>query len=362
MARKRGPAQSTTLPYPPPAAPPEPRAPQPPDGTTTPLPEPPALRVLLYTGDHTPPLARASAPRRSSSTSPDPRDPEALALDEEICFRQAPVFEEPPGPPVALPANLIEFPRQLVASRKARPRHAEGPLRGEEHPAETTAQLRIFEVEPAQISITPPFAAPEPPDAAQWTSLWLDTPAGALSSNLAQNAAAPSVHPAHLPPSEVPGVRLHPAPPARRLRAAAIDLALTSLGLVFACAGFVAATGAAAAPHWTLAAVFAASAHSLAGAPAAPSLWTAAALFGVLFLAYQLLFFTWSWATPGMRLARIGLCTFSDDNPTRAAMRRRIAALVLSVGTLGFGLLWALLDEDGLTWHDLISRMYQRSY
>ena len=29
---------------------------------------------------------------------------------------------------------------------------------------------------------------------------------------------------------------------------------------------------------------------------------------------------------------------------------------------LGLGLLWSLLDDDRLCWHDRISRMYQRSY
>jgi uncharacterized RDD family membrane protein YckC len=82
----------------------------------------------------------------------------------------------------------------------------------------------------------------------------------------------------------------------------------------------------------------------------------------VLTLLYQLLFFTLSEATPGMRYARIALCTFSDDNPTRSAMRRRIFATVLAACPLGIGFLWALLDEDGLGWHDRISRMYQRSY
>jgi len=77
---------------------------------------------------------------------------------------------------------------------------------------------------------------------------------------------------------------------------------------------------------------------------------------------YQFLFFTFSEATPGMRYARIGLCTFSDDNPTRAAMRRRILAVLLSACPLGLGFLWAWLDEEGLGWHDRISRMYQRSY
>ncbi len=43
---------------------------------------------------------------------------------------------------------------------------------------------------------------------------------------------------------------------------------------------------------------------------------TAAVAFVVFSLFYQLLFFTFSEATPGMRYARIGLCTLSDDNPT----------------------------------------------
>jgi len=89
---------------------------------------------------------------------------------------------------------------------------------------------------------------------------------------------------------------------------------------------------------------------------------TIAATWVVFTLLYQLIFFTFSEATPGMRYARIGLCTFSDDNPTRSAMRRRIFAIILSACPLGIGFLWALLDDDGLGWHDRISRMYQRSY
>ena len=88
----------------------------------------------------------------------------------------------------------------------------------------------------------------------------------------------------------------------------------------------------------------------------------AAFTLAVFTLLYQLLFFTLSEATPGMRYARIALCTFDDDNPTRAAMRRRIFATVLAACPLGIGFLWAWLDDDGLGWHDRISRMYQRSY
>ena len=63
-----------------------------------------------------------------------------------------------------------------------------------------------------------------------------------------------------------------------------------------------------------------------------------------------------------MRVARVALCTFSDENPTRAAIRRRLPALLLSAVPVGFGFLWALLDEERLTWHDRISGIYTRSY
>src|SRR6202035_1402824 len=103
----------------------------------------------------------------------DPFDEdENFALDEEIAFRQTPVFEGPAGPTVPLAANLIEFPRQLVAPRKSRPRFAEGPLREEADTSPAAAQLRIFEVETAQISFTPVIDSPLP----EWSSICLETP------------------------------------------------------------------------------------------------------------------------------------------------------------------------------------------
>ena len=81
-----------------------------------------------------------------------------------------------------------------------------------------------------------------------------------------------------------------------------------------------------------------------------------------LFVLYEYLFFKFGEGTPGMRYAKIALCTFDDENPTRLAMRRRIAFLLLSAAPLGLGLAWALFDEDRLAWHDRLTRMYQRSY
>ena len=77
---------------------------------------------------------------------------------------------------------------------------------------------------------------------------------------------------------------------------------------------------------------------------------------------FQVLFFTLSESTPGMRWARIGLCTFGDGNPTRRAMRRRVFSTLLAACPLGLGLAWVWMDNDGLGWHDRMSRMYQRAY
>lgn len=291
---------------------------------------------------------------------------ETLSLDEEIAFRQAPVFE-PVEPTVEIPANLIEFPRQLVAPRRARPRLAEGPLREEGEGEHDSHQLRIFEVESEQISSAPAVEASAP----EWSSILLDAQPRASSAVTVDGAAhaayaayeyTPNQPVEYATAGERPAQHLERtletrhlyvapfkvAPLGQRAMAAVVDVC----AVLAACMLFVAGTVLTAshfAPdglHMTL-----------------PQAALAAAVtIVVLGFAYQYLCFTFSDATPGMRYARIGLCTFADDNPTRAAMRKRIGALALSAAPLGLGLLWSLLDEDQLGWHDRVSRMYQRSY
>jgi uncharacterized RDD family membrane protein YckC len=340
----------------------------------------------------TQPAARRAAlnPQRLLRKGDHEDDREARALDEEIAFRQAPLFEEPAGPPVPLPANVIEFPRQLVAPRRARPRYAEGPLREDVPAAPGGGQLRIFEVDAAQISTTPePAGTPTP----QWTSIWLDSPAGALLAGAAdaQGAAAQTSgkNAAGLAGSLAVdlGARPQTAAISRRLMAAAIDGSLIlagcaafaviftavwsqSLGQTWAYAATHPASGPADAPlHLGVVQHLARTLSQIVRAMASPAGPTpAAAVVGIagaaafLYLLYQTLFFTLAEATPGMRCARIALCTFADENPTRRAMRRRILVVLLSACPLGLGLLWVALDEDGLAWHDRISRMYPRSY
>jgi uncharacterized RDD family membrane protein YckC len=297
------------------------------------------LTVKLYAEDHvgfTLPERAVVSNRSQLEAKPD--ESEVLALEEEIAFRQSPVFEDM-GPPIDIPANLIEFPRQLVAPRKARPRLAEGPLREEAdqtaHQDPNTAQLRIFEVEATQISTAPAAESAAP----EWSSILL--PAQPVATTV---QAVPEAPYQPIPAPQTASFSL-------RLMAGMVD------GCIIAAAflGFVA--------------VFALTVGKLSIGPAtAPRIipqiaaTTAAVTLIALTLLYQLLFFTFSEATPGMRYARIGLCTLDDNNPTRPAIRRRIMATILAACPLGIGFLWAWFDDDGLGWHDRISRMYQRSY
>ena len=292
------------------------------------------LTVWLYDAEQTrirPPQVSASPSYLQPASSLD--EAERLALDDEIASRQSPTFEDVTAP-IDIPANLIEFPRQLVASRKARPRLAEGPLREETDHAAEAAQLRIFEVEAAQISMAPAVESAAP----EWSSILL--------------AAHPVSAPVETPEAPFqPTFSPQTAAFSLRLMAAVVDGCIIVAALLAFTAAFAFTVskfpnGQTTGSHMTLQAAAIGAGFT----------------FAVFTLLYQLLFFTLSEATPGMRYARIALCTFDDDNPTRAAMRRRIFATVLAACPLGIGFLWAWLDDEGLGWHDRISRMYQRSY
>ncbi len=281
-----------------------------------------------------------------------------------------------------LAARLIEFPRQLIATRKARPRLAEGPLRQDTAEAEAHAQLRIFEVEPETISSASPSAASLP----EWHSIRLDVHPDAhwdvdreadrdadRDVHRGQHASASA---GHRPPGSRKPVRS--APTSGRLAASAAfpsanlardedDLPLSGIELPLQTAGLSDRVMAALVDMALILGAFlifvlifvACTTHPPTGKPA---LFGAAIAFGALSVLYQWLFFSYAEATPGMRYARIALCTFDDENPTRAAMRGRIAALLLAALPLGLGFLWVLFDEDRLGWHDRMSRCYQRSY
>ena len=94
---------------------------------------------------------------------------EAL-LKKRMRYDYPEVLEEEPvfAAVEPLAVNLIEFPRELVAARKIRPRLAEGPLR--ETSQEEQDQLKIFEVAPESISQTVSIG----PAPADWSPIRLD--------------------------------------------------------------------------------------------------------------------------------------------------------------------------------------------
>lgn len=231
-------------------------------------------------------------------------------------------------------ANLIEFPRQIVAPRKARPRRAEGPL------AETVGaepQLSIFEVDPSAISTEPAPAAAAPAwSAPQWSGIKLDAqPQDTYTEEQARPWQEEPQAGAYLAQAE------EQAPVSLVVLAAMVDIALMLAAFVFA--------ANVAMRHMAV----------LPSAPRALEMFSAAG-FVITGAAYLALFYALASATPGMAFARISLRTFDGDEPTREQRFRRFLSLLVSVLPMGLGVVWAIFDDDHLCWHDRLSRTYLR--
>jgi uncharacterized RDD family membrane protein YckC len=307
--------------------------------TAEPAPEPHQPDLLRYSVStdslpaprSTPPEAHVDIPHSAEPTDlvPDLTDPLEAALVE---------------PAQPLPTRLLMSPRELVAPRKARPRLAEGPLHDDPFapsPANAAPSPQTVAEDPRPVANSPAEAAefripepestsiaPNPSAPPEWRSIQLDT-------------EAPIPEPQYSS-ATVDEHRLHVASIEDRAVAALIDGALTLSAFLLFYLVFILCTTSL--PHGRVA---------LIGA--------CVTLFA-MWLLYQLLFFTLTDATPGMHYAKIALCTFNDDNPSRSALRARIAALLLSALPLGLGFLWVVFDEDSLGWHDRITQTYQRSY
>lgn len=278
------------------------------------------------------PLELVSAP----AALPMPRQDEGLASSAEDGKekpRLAPALVEklwemeelePVEPVLPIHANLIEFPRELVATRKMRPRRAEGRFAMEG----VKKQLSIFEVDPGAIS-----TEPEAIDAGS-VPAWQESDWSGIELEAESRSEAE--------PEEAPVPQLAPelAPIGRRMIGALVDgapiagVALGSALAVAATFGHLRAT--------RLVELGAASALLLVG------------------MIYHTLFLTLAGATPGMRCVRISLCTFDGQIPTGAQIRSRLGALFLSIVPVGLGIAWALFDDDHLCWHDRLSRTYLR--
>ena len=82
------------------------------------------------------------------------------------------------------------------------------------------------------------------------------------------------------------------------------------------------------------------------------------ASFAIIAVFYGLIFAVTGRETVGMHCTDLQLITFDGlpvEGPSRAA---RVAATWLSFCSGGLGLIWALADEENLTWHDHISKTF----
>jgi uncharacterized RDD family membrane protein YckC len=83
-----------------------------------------------------------------------------------------------------------------------------------------------------------------------------------------------------------------------------------------------------------------------------------ATTFAIVYLQYFALFTTFGGTTPGMMMRGLQVVSFSGEPPTPRQMLLRSAGYMLSAGTFFLGFLWAMWDEDELTWHDRLSRTH----
>lgn len=80
------------------------------------------------------------------------------------------------------------------------------------------------------------------------------------------------------------------------------------------------------------------------------------ATFAFVYLQYFGLFTVFGGTTPGMMLRGLHVVSLDGEEPTPRQMLLRSLGYMLSAGTFFMGFAWALWDEDGLAWHDRLSR------
>jgi len=74
--------------------------------------------------------------------------------------------------------------------------------------------------------------------------------------------------------------------------------------------------------------------------------------------AYQYLLVVYSGSTPGLRALRLQIRRFDGNATSRKLRRARVLCALLSTISLGLGYAWHFLDEDGLCWHERVTKTH----
>jgi uncharacterized RDD family membrane protein YckC len=78
----------------------------------------------------------------------------------------------------------------------------------------------------------------------------------------------------------------------------------------------------------------------------------------LLWASYEFLFVVYTGSTPGLRITRLRLAGFDGAPLNRRLRRWRVLASFLSAFSAGLGYFWCILDQNGLCWHDRITRTH----
>jgi len=81
-------------------------------------------------------------------------------------------------------------------------------------------------------------------------------------------------------------------------------------------------------------------------------------LSSVVVVFYKLLWCLANADPPGMRWTHLQLLNFDGRPPTRNERLLRLGAGCLSVVAVGVGIMWVLVDDESLSWHDHISKTF----
>ena len=83
-----------------------------------------------------------------------------------------------------------------------------------------------------------------------------------------------------------------------------------------------------------------------------------AGVTAVIALFYRVLWCLGNGDSLGMSFAGLHTVDFDGRRPNRRKRAVRQVASLLSLISAGLGLIWALVDEENLTWHDHISKTF----
>jgi uncharacterized RDD family membrane protein YckC len=235
------------------------------------------------------------------SSIAEPEFPPQGPVEEESPSLTVPVYELPPdaGADAHETAKIIEFPRPWVP--QARP--------ADELAEPVMDRPRILEV---------PESLPPPP---------------ALGGMLIEDVQEASRE--RRPGLDIP---LQAAPLSHRLLAGAVDALLVVCSFAaFGCVAFRITAVTLSLQQWASA---------------------SAALLWLFWAGYEYLMTVYTGSTPGLKFTKLQLSRFDGTPAPRKIRKWRALASILSAASVGLGYAWCFLDEDGLCWHDRITKTY----